>query len=41
MEVMGFLRACLGNCQLKEVYDANDYGVSKLGGTIEWDKTKP
>jgi len=37
MELVGLSRVCHGNCHLKEVNDTNDFEVSKLGGTIEWE----
>jgi len=37
MEVFSLSPVCHGNCHLKEVNHTNDFEVSKLGGTIEWE----
>ena len=37
MEVFGLSRVCHDNYPFKEVNDTNDFEVSKLGGTIEWE----
>ena len=37
MEVLGLSRVCQEYYLFEEVNDTNDFELSKLGGTIEWE----
>jgi len=37
MELIGFMWVLRENSAITQVNDTNDFGVSKLGGTTEWE----
>jgi hypothetical protein len=37
MELISFMWVLRGNSAITQVNDTNDFEVSKLGGTIEWE----